>query len=103
MKNKLILGILFCNFYTLNFSQTDAEKAKLKGKSAVELMDEGKIKESIKLLEEAKELDPSEIDYTYEMGYAFYLAKDYKKTIKLLESIVDNVRSSVLKEIPKAK
>jgi tetratricopeptide (TPR) repeat protein len=94
MKNKLILGILFCNFYTLNFSQTDAEKAKLKGKSAVELMDEGKIKESIKLLEEAKELDPSEIDYTYEMGYAFYLAKDYKKTIKLLESIVDNVRSS---------
>src|SRR5689334_25333564 len=72
------------------FGQSNKEKALEKGKQAVALEDEGKFDEAITLLEEAQKLDPDYIDYPYELGYAYYAKKDYKKALKYLESIVDH-------------
>jgi tetratricopeptide (TPR) repeat protein len=51
-------------------------------------MDNGKVDESIKLLEEAQKLDPDNINYPYELGYAYYAKENYKKASKYLESIL---------------
>lgn len=67
---------------------TNKEKALDKGNEAIKLMDIGKFDESIKLLEEAQKLDPDDINYPYELGYAYYSIKDYKKACKYLESIL---------------
>jgi tetratricopeptide (TPR) repeat protein len=66
------------------FGQNNKEKALAKGNEAIKLMDNGQIAESIKLLEESMKLDPDNIDYPYEIGYAHYIAKDYQKTIEVL-------------------
>ncbi|MBL0740027.1 tetratricopeptide repeat protein [Chryseolinea lacunae] len=68
-------------------AQTNEEKAIKKTKDAIDLMDAGLIKESIKLLEEAEALDPGKFMYTYEKSYAHYIDKDYKGTIKILEKL----------------
>ena len=71
-------------------AQSDKEKALKKGQEAVKIMDEGKINESIKLLEEAQKLDPSFFDYPYELALAHYMKEDYKGAIKILEKIADH-------------
>jgi hypothetical protein len=53
------------------FAQSKQEKAYEKGKAAIQLMDAGKFDESIQLLEEAQKLDPNEINYPYEIAYAY--------------------------------
>lgn len=80
----LIYLLLLCNF---SYAQSNKEKAKEKGAQAIELMDNGKVDESIKLLEEAQALDPSSFTYPYEIAYAKYLQKDYKEAIKILEKL----------------
>ena len=67
--------------------QTNVEKAHSKGLEAIKHMDNGKIDESILLLEEAQKLDPNRIDYPYEIAYALYSREDYKGAIKILEKI----------------
>jgi tetratricopeptide (TPR) repeat protein len=57
----------------------------MKAKDAVELMDEGKIDESIQILEECELLDPEEYTYPYEIAYAYVLKKDYEGAIKILK------------------
>ena len=60
-------------------------------------MDQGKLEEGLKLMEEAHKLDPDFLTYEYEIGYAYYSMKEYKKAIKTLEKltrredVVDNV------------
>ena len=71
------------------FAQSDKEIAVSKCREAIKLMDGGQIEESIKLLEECIKLDPENMDFPYEMGYANYIAKDYKKTIALLTPLAD--------------
>jgi len=68
-------------------AQTNKEKALAKTEDAIKLMDDGQIKESIKLLEEAIKLDPTSATYPYEMAYAYYSEEDYKSAIKTLEKI----------------
>ena len=71
------------------YGQTsNEEKALAKGREAIQLMDNGEIDESIKLLREAQKLDPVRIDYPYELAFAHYLKEDYKETIKILKKIV---------------
>ena len=48
------------------YGQNNKEKALAKGQEAIKLMDNGKLDESIKLLEEAQKLDPDRFDYPYE-------------------------------------
>ncbi len=91
IKIKTIAFLLFIAAGQILYGQTsNKEKAIEKGKEAVALMDNGKIKESIKLLEEAQKLDPDNIDYPYELAYAYYALQDYKKAHSYLEEIVKN-------------
>ena len=67
-----ILGLLiFLTASNITFGQTNKEKALEKGKEALKIEDEGKLEEAIKLLEEAQKLDPDDINYPYELGYAY--------------------------------
>ena len=49
-------------------------------------MDEGKFDESIKLLKQARKLDPKRYDYPYKMSYAHYAQGDFKGGINILEN-----------------
>lgn len=85
---KFIGAILFITLVSLTATgQTNKEKALTMGREAIRLMDNGNIEESIKLLKEAQTLDPEKYDYPYEMAYANYINKDYKKAIEILEGL----------------
>ena len=66
-------------------AQSAADKATPKGQEAIKLVDEGRYAEGIKLLEEAQKLDSKNSTYSYEIAYAYYIQKDYKKALKYLE------------------
>lgn len=55
---------------------------------AIKIMDKGQIEKSIKLLEESSKLDPKNYLYPYEIGYAYYLQKNYSKAIKQFEKVL---------------
>jgi tetratricopeptide (TPR) repeat protein len=81
---RIILLTLFISFHFATLSQSNAEIAREKCNKAIEMMDNGQIEESVKILEECIKLDPGNQTYPYEIGYAYYISKDYKKTIKQL-------------------
>lgn len=87
MKSKFKILILFIFFSTNCFAQSNKEIAMKKGSEAIKLMDEGKIEESILLLQESQQLDPENFDYPYETAYANYLKKDYENAIAILEKL----------------
>ena len=70
------------------FGQTNKEEALAKGKEAIQLIDNGQLEEGIKLLEASQKLDPDDIIYPYELGYAYYVKKDYKKTVTILDGLL---------------
>lgn len=82
---KTIGLLLFITAGQIAFGQTNKEKALTKGQEAIKLMDNGKLDESIKLLEEAQKLDPDRFDYPYELAYAYYAKEDYKEAVRILE------------------
>ncbi len=85
-----LLAAFFIIYSQITLGQTQKEKAYEKGIAAIELMDNGKFEESIQLLKEAQKIDPKDINYPYEIAYAYYAMKDYKKAIKYLEGILDH-------------
>jgi tetratricopeptide (TPR) repeat protein len=87
---KTIGLLLFIAVGQIAFGQTNKEKALEKGQEAIKLMDNGKLDESIKLLEEAQKLDPDRFDYPYELAYAHYFKEDFKGAIKILEKNIDH-------------
>lgn len=84
-KIKLISLVLLIVSSQSAFGQTNQEKAREKGREAIQLMDKGQFDESIKLLKEAEKLDPESFVYPYEIAYAHYAKADYKKAISQLE------------------
>lgn len=66
------------------------QKAMEMAREAVKLMDNGKLDESIQLLEEALKIDPDNMNYTYELAYAYYVKNEYHKSQELLESILSH-------------
>lgn len=71
------------------YSQDSKEEARQKGQKAIALMDdEHKYNAAIKLLEEAGRLDPKNIDYPYEIAYAYSAKADYKKACGVLEKLL---------------
>ncbi|MBL4649191.1 MAG: tetratricopeptide repeat protein [Aureispira sp.] len=82
----ILLSLLILQSFSL-FAQDNKELAWNKAKEALKLMDNGKIEESISLLEECKKLDPEEFTYPYEIAYANVLKKDYKTAIKILNKV----------------
>ena len=79
----LLLAVMFASSI---FAQNNP-KAKEIVNEAIKHVDEGDYKTGIKLLQEAQKLEPEDVDITYEIGYAYYLDKDYKKAIQILEKI----------------
>lgn len=84
---KLFTLFIFISVCIFASAQSNEELARQKGDEAVRLMDNGKIDESIALLEEAMKLDPKSAEYPYEMGYAYYLKEDFKTAIKYLKKL----------------
>jgi len=85
---KIIKLIVLLQIFTLPlFAQMDKEKALNIAREAIKIMDEGKIEESIILLEESEKLDPENYMYPYEIAYALIQKKEYKNAIKILEKI----------------
>ena len=99
MQKYVILNFIFVLFTSFCFAQSDKDKnnAMEKAKVAIQLMDSGKIEESIILLKESEKLDPENANYPYEIAYANYLKKDYKTAIQILEKLVNykNVSANV--------
>jgi tetratricopeptide (TPR) repeat protein len=91
---KFIYPLVFI-FLILNtcLSQTDSDKKKAHnlGKQAIKLEEkEGKYDEAITLFKQAQQLDPENIDYPYEIAYAFYLKKDYAASIELSNNLLNH-------------
>ncbi|MFZ1799296.1 MAG: tetratricopeptide repeat protein, partial [Chitinophagaceae bacterium] len=74
----------------ISYAQTNKEQAYAKAKEAIKLEDEeGKYDEAIQLLKEAEALDPENINYPYEIAYAYSGKKEYKKASDILEKLLD--------------
>lgn len=87
MRNYLILLLILLPIGVI--AQTNnAFPNKNKVQKAIELMDDGKIDEAIKLLEEAKKTDPENYIYDYEIGYAYYIKQDYKTSLDKFKDVV---------------
>lgn len=79
--------LLFIIMGTVVYGQnSNKEKAIELGKEAIQFMDDGKIDQSIKILEEAQKLDPDRFIYPYEIAYAHYLNENYTEVIKILQT-----------------
>lgn len=95
--------ILFISLFVFSLhirniqAQSNEDRALSKAKEAIKLVDDGQYAEGIKLLEEAKKLDPKNTTYPYEIAYAYYAQKDYKKAIKYLEPMMkqNNAKENV--------
>jgi tetratricopeptide (TPR) repeat protein len=101
------MGLFFYGFYTMKknltstilllflilqtpvYAQlTNKEKAVAQLEEAVRLMDQGLFKDAIRLLEQSRKLDYNNYSFPYEMGYAYYVLKNYNKTRELLEPLI---------------
>lgn len=88
IKIKTLALLMFMASVHFALGQDNKQKALEKGKQAITLEDDGKVDEAITLLKEAQKLDPNNVDYPYELGYAYYLKSDYKQASKYLEGIL---------------
>ncbi len=68
-------------------AQNHKELADQKIAEAINLMDQGYVDESIRLINEALKLHESS-DYYYELGYAYYLKQDYVKAIEIVKPLL---------------
>lgn len=93
-KIKLILSaIIFLFIIQTGHSQIDTSAVNKLVWEAIELMDSGQIEESIRLLKDAKKLDPKNYSIDYEIAYANYLRKNYSESITILENVLKEDKS----------
>lgn len=84
MKNLALTFLFLAWLTTLNAQvQSNRERATQLTYQAIDLMDNGKITESLELLNQALKIDPDNINVSYEMIYAYYLAEDYDMCIEI--------------------
>lgn len=72
----------------MSYSQSGIDNATNKVERAIQLMDNGNPDEAIRILEEAKKLDPKNYLYDYEKAFAYYIKKDYKTSLKIFKNVV---------------
>ncbi|HEX2963606.1 MAG TPA: tetratricopeptide repeat protein [Ignavibacteriales bacterium] len=84
---KIIITILLLFISNAAFSQSDIDKQKAHSTAlkAVKIMDQGDLETAITMLNESCKLDPEKPDYRFELGYAYYLKKDFGKSIETLK------------------
>lgn len=85
---KTILTFIICGILFQSFGQSNTERAIELKNQAIELMDNGKIEESLKLLNQAQELDPNYMNIPYEIAFAYQLAKEYDKSIEVAKKLL---------------
>jgi len=85
-----LITSLLCNPILKAQDENDTNNAIELLKEAIQLMDSGSIDQSIEILEKGKKLHPERIDFPYEIAYANYKKKEYKKAIKILEKLTDH-------------
>jgi len=85
---KISLLLILTGIFAFSQAQTEREKAIGLKNQAIELMDNGEIEKSIKILEQAQNIDPSYINIPYEIAFAYQLAKDYDKSIKIAKPLL---------------
>jgi Tfp pilus assembly protein PilF len=86
MKNLIILFLVSLSI--ICDGQSNKDYAKNKMDKAIELMDTGNTDDAIKLLLEAKKLDPDNYIYDYERAYAYCIKQDYKTSLDIYKAIV---------------
>lgn len=64
--------------------------------SAIRSMDEGEHEVAITLLDGMLEKHPDNYMIAYELGYAYYLAEDYNKSIEIYRKLIDHPDASEL-------
>lgn len=79
----LLLSLLLPLSFVVARAQTadDRKKALELKQSAIEIMDNGDPDRAISMLETAQKTDPDNHIYLYEIGYAYYIKKDFSKAI----------------------
>ncbi|MBX9852025.1 MAG: tetratricopeptide repeat protein [Cytophagaceae bacterium] len=88
---KTLLAILLLIITSSHaFSQTDKEKAHQLCLKGIEEMDKGEIENAIGFFEQASKLDPENFFYPYEIAHSHYLTHQYKKTIQLIEPLLQH-------------
>lgn len=85
---KYLFILVFIISASVLYSQSNSEKAYELGMEAIELMDNGQIEKSIELLEKAQQLDPTNMNYSYEMAYAHNLSGNYSEAMKILKKLL---------------
>ncbi|MGH1337294.1 MAG: tetratricopeptide repeat protein [Aureispira sp.] len=93
---RILLLLSFLCFSSFLLAQDKLQQARELGRQAIKKMDAGEIAASLELLEQAQELDPDNIDYPYEMAYAYYLDKDYLPALKILKKLVKREDANAL-------
>jgi len=84
--------VLFCTFVVSNYASAQSAllKAKDLGQQAVTLEDKGDFDGALKLLAQARQLDPANIAYPYEMAYSLYGKKEYQHAIDTLTHLLQH-------------
>ncbi len=88
MKNKYFLTLFLFVLLLQIQAQSNREKANELKNQAIELMENGKVEESLKLFHQAHELDPDFIDVSYDLALAYQKAKDYDKCISIAKPLI---------------
>jgi tetratricopeptide (TPR) repeat protein len=83
-------------FLSLAYSQQSREKALADAKAAIHLEDEGKTEEAIVLLKKAIARDSSDIDYRYELAYAYSSLKKYDTALVMIGNLLGRKDASDL-------
>lgn len=83
---KKIIVILTLVSSVAAHAQTDKATARRMLRDAIRAMDGGDPDRAMLILDSAKKLDPTDFVYDYEKGYAAYLKKNYKQSIKFFET-----------------
>jgi len=86
-KTFLLLGCLLASGVVV-MAQTNRERARVKVKEAVRLMEDGKTEASLLLFDEAVKLDPYDPDILYEKGLAYYDIEDYKEAGNIMKQLL---------------
>ena len=85
---KSTLTLILIGFFFQVQAQTNREKSVELKNQAIELMDNGEIEESLRLLEQAQTQDPDYIYVPYEIAFAYHLAKDCDKCIEIANPLL---------------
>ena len=89
MKNYILIISLFISSVSLGQKKEDKEKEAFElAQKAIELIDFGKVDQSIELLKKSIKLDPTNFNYPYELGFAYNLKRDYPNAIKTYRKVV---------------